>query len=368
MLGMDISPQAIASASFPVVKKGFDPDHVRSFLSEVGRALESAQNQSTAMEARARAAVAKLQELTQATAQAPVESATTISSDDADAISRTLLLAQKAADATIAEARQEADTMVSAARAEAATVLAEARRQAAAHVEDARAEARRSSEAEKQKVESEVQALLARREFLVSDVDHLDDFVATQRRRVQDVAALLTEVAERGPGGLGDMRRPLLSAAADGSAVSTASVTATPVTAAAEPATSSADVWREQDTVAAVEVVTEPAAAPDVVLSAATDSETPAAAVDITAETPTPQSDLAAFSDAFGTSSSTSESDRAEGVSLFDDAADDAAGGGDVVDTEPTPTQSPALLDFDDLDATSEIPVVSPDPSQRDDA
>lgn len=366
MLGMDISPQAIASASFPVVKKGFDPDHVRSFLSEVGRALESAQNQSTAMEARARAAVAKLQELTQATAQAPAESSTTISSDDAEAISRTLLLAQKAADTTIAEARQEADTMVSAARAEAATVLAEARRQAAAQVEDARVEARRSSEAEKQKVESEVQALLARREFLVSDVEHLDEFVATQRRRVQDVAALLTEVAERGPGGLGDVRRPLLSAAADGSAVAAS--------------TGTADSWMAQEAVGSVEVVTEPVDAPEGILAAATDTgvsdvDVSDAGADITAETMVPQDDLRSFSDSFGVSTAVTEPTgtdapgstdgpaSSEGVSLFDDAADET----DVIDAEPTPTQSPALLDFDDLDATSEIPVVSPDPSPRDD-
>jgi cell division septum initiation protein DivIVA len=358
MLGMDISPQAIASASFPVVKKGFDPDHVRSFLSEVGRALESAQNQSTAMEARARAAVAKLQELTQATAQAPVESGTTISSDDADAISRTLLLAQKAADATIAEARQESDTMVSAARAEAATVLAEARRQAAAHIEDARAEARRSSDAERQKVESEVQALLARREFLVSDVEHLDDFVATQRRRVQDVAALLTEVAERGPGGLGDMRRPLLSAAADGTTGSTSAGTA--------------GLWTAQDAAAPVEIVTEPETAPDVFAGT---TETPEAApVDITAETVLERDgggaafetsdEVASFSDAFGVSTGSSDPTPADGVLLFDDAAEDTD---DVVEAEPTPAQSPALIDFDDLDATSEIPVVSPDPASGED-
>jgi cell division septum initiation protein DivIVA len=360
MLGMDISPQAIASASFPVVKKGFDPDHVRSYLAEVGRALESAQNQSTAMEARARAAVAKLQELTQATAQAPAEAGTSISSDDAEAISRTLLLAQKAADATIAEARHEADTMVSAARAEAATVLAEARRQAAAHVEDARAEARRSSEAEKQKVESEVQALLARREFLVSDVEHLDEFVATQRRRVQDVAALLTEVAERGPGGLGDMRRPLLSAAADGSSPVSSSVSA-PV-----------DRWPVEESVASVEVVTEPVTAPDVFADIAADTdpsttsavgEGVAAEVDITAETVVPQGGPAVSFDTVEEALTDSGPTGAEGVSLFDDAADD----GDLVDAEPTPTQSPALLDFDDLDATSEIPAISPDPAQRDD-
>lgn len=336
---MDISPQAIASASFPVVKKGFDPDHVRSFLGEVGRALESAQNQSTAMEARARAAVAKLQELTQATAKAPEQQS--ISNDDAEAISRTLLLAQKAADTTIAEARQEADTMVSAARAEAATVLSDARRQSTIVLEDARAEARRASEAERQRVESEVQALLARREFLLSDVEHLEEFVATQRRRVQDVAALLAEVAERGPGGLGDVRRPLLSAADAAGSPGTTST----VAAAAD------DLHVAVPAESPVEVVSEPVAVPSDLLDGGRVAAADTAMFD-TGEMP-------AVAGSFG-------ADPADdlGVGLFDDEATGETELDDTVfeftESAQTPTQSPALLDFDSLDATSEIPVVPP--------
>ena len=57
---MDISPQRVRTAEFKTVKRGLDPDEVRSFLADVAAELERAQNQSTAMEARARAAVARL--------------------------------------------------------------------------------------------------------------------------------------------------------------------------------------------------------------------------------------------------------------------------------------------------------------------
>ena len=88
---MEINPQRVRSAEFKTVRKGDDPDEVRVFLNDVADELERAQNQSTAMEARARAAVARLQELSEAGAPAvetqvrePVEA----SPDEAETISR----------------------------------------------------------------------------------------------------------------------------------------------------------------------------------------------------------------------------------------------------------------------------------------
>ena len=52
--------------------KILDPDEVREFLNLVAAELERAQNQSTAMEARARAAVARLQEISESGPAAPV--------------------------------------------------------------------------------------------------------------------------------------------------------------------------------------------------------------------------------------------------------------------------------------------------------
>ena len=64
-------------------------------------------------------------------------------------------------------------------------------------------------------VEGQVQALLARRYFLESDVDHLEQYLLAQRERITEVAAQLSDMVQRVPGGLADMRRPLMSAAAE---------------------------------------------------------------------------------------------------------------------------------------------------------
>ena len=69
-------------------------------------------------------------------------------------------------------------------------------------------------------VEGEVQALLARRDFLESDVDHLEQYLEAQRERITEVVAELEQLTNRVPDGLAAMRRPQLSASdhADGPA------------------------------------------------------------------------------------------------------------------------------------------------------
>jgi len=211
---MEINPQRVRGAEFKTVRKGADPDEVRLFLNDVADELERAQNQSTAMEARARAAVARLQEVNEQAAPAeaaPVEA----SADEAETISRTLLLAQRTADTTVAEARSDAARIVQAANDEAAATLDSAREMSAQLLQEARDDARRVGETERREVLSAVEALKARRDFLESDVDHLETFLVDQRARLRDAATSIVDVADRVPGGLGEVRRPLLSAADD---------------------------------------------------------------------------------------------------------------------------------------------------------
>jgi hypothetical protein len=68
---------------------------------------------------------------------------------------------------------------------------------------------------ERIRAEAEVQALLARRDFLIADVEHLEQFIMAQRERLRDAAVQLHDMVDRVPGGLADMRRPLLSASAE---------------------------------------------------------------------------------------------------------------------------------------------------------
>src|SRR4026207_420532 len=102
---MDFSPQTVRSAGFKKVKKGYDPSEVDDFKEKVAAAIETAQNQATAMEARARAAVAKRQGVPrQATPSSPPAASSPTSEEAAETISRTLVLAQRTADNTVAQA------------------------------------------------------------------------------------------------------------------------------------------------------------------------------------------------------------------------------------------------------------------------
>jgi DivIVA domain-containing protein len=212
---MDFSPQTVRSAGFKTVKKGYDPAEVDDFKEKVAAAIETAQNQATAMEARARAAVAKLQEVSQQVTSGASSAGPAASDEDAETISRTLLLAQRTADNTMARANTDAESITVKARVDATTVIDNARSMADKLLDEARLEARRSAEGERIKAENEVQALLARRDFLVADVDHLEHHLGAQRERLRDAAVSLQDLIERVPGGLGEMRRPLLSASAE---------------------------------------------------------------------------------------------------------------------------------------------------------
>ena len=211
---MEMSPQRVRSAEFKTVRKGADPDEVKVFLSDVADELERAQNQATAMEARARAAVARLQEVSQPGASAPAV-AVDASVDESETISRTLLLAQRTADTAVAEARSEASKIVGSANDEAASTLDSTREMASQLLAEARVEARRVGEGERNAIASDVEALKARRDFLESDVEQLELFLTEQRNRLREAATSLVDITERIPGGLGEARAPLLSASDD---------------------------------------------------------------------------------------------------------------------------------------------------------
>jgi DivIVA domain-containing protein len=216
---MEFSPQTIRDTAFTTVKKGYDPDEVDAFKDHVAEAIEAAQTHAAQMESRARAAVGRLQEATQQVAVlregTPSGGIVQPSIEEAETISRTLVLAQRTADSTVAEARGQAEQITTSARDEASSVLEKARATAAKLVDDAKVDARKSKEDELARAENEVQALLARRDFLLGDVDQLEHYVQAQRERLREAALTLTDLAERVPGGLGDLRRPVLSASAE---------------------------------------------------------------------------------------------------------------------------------------------------------
>ncbi|MEZ5250394.1 MAG: DivIVA domain-containing protein [Ilumatobacteraceae bacterium] len=107
---MDLSPQAVAAATFRTVKRGYDPDEVRAYLIEVSASLEASHQQATAMEARARAAIQRLQDATHTLAPPPITGQVPVTPPSPTKRSHQphALLAQRTADTTIAEAQAEA--------------------------------------------------------------------------------------------------------------------------------------------------------------------------------------------------------------------------------------------------------------------
>lgn len=217
---MELSPRSVANTSFKTVKKGYDPAEVRAYLEGLSKSIEGLQSQATAMETRARAAVARLQEIAAqpappapAPVQEPAPSHFAAPVDEVDTISRTLLLAQRTADTTVAEASAEARRITDLADEEARNLVNGAQETAQRMIDEAAGEARRAGEGQRLEIDAEVQSLLARREFLITDVDHLELHIVTQRDRLRDVANTLTDIASRVPGGLGDTRRPPVSTA-----------------------------------------------------------------------------------------------------------------------------------------------------------
>jgi DivIVA domain-containing protein len=183
---MELSPKSITGVQFRTVRKGYDPEEVRGFLAQLARGIEAVQAQSAAADSRARSLMGKLQELN--SREDP---------DPGEAMKRTLLLAQRTADAAVAEANEEARAVLAAADEKSRAGLAEAQAKAEQMITDAEADARRAASVEKTRIEAEVAALTARRDELHGEATRLEGHIGDQRERVSRVAgtlrAILTE-------------------------------------------------------------------------------------------------------------------------------------------------------------------------------
>jgi cell division septum initiation protein DivIVA len=209
---MELSPESVSSTTFKIVKKGCDPDEVKSYLAQLASSFEAMQKHAAAMEARARAATARLQEIA---AQPPSAGSGAAQDEAAESISRALLLAQRTADSTIRDATLEASQITMKAKVEAQVLIDGAQGMLNRLLDDAKADARRSAESERVQIQNEVESLLARRDFLLSDVENLEQHIVSQRERLRDVASALSDIVSKVPGGLADLRRPVISASGD---------------------------------------------------------------------------------------------------------------------------------------------------------
>src|SRR5690349_985818 len=116
---MDITPQVINEVEFHQKMRGYDPDEVDDFLERVALAVGTLHDRLQEAADRVTQAERRATEAEQHVRTAPPSAAEPSGEDDTDTIRRTLVLAQRTADAAIKEAEESAQHTMAAAQEQA---------------------------------------------------------------------------------------------------------------------------------------------------------------------------------------------------------------------------------------------------------
>ncbi len=149
---MELSPQLLHDVEFREQRKGYDQNEVDDFLERLAAGIGEMQSRLREADERANAAERRASE------------------SGAEEMARTLVLAQRTADAAIAEARQEAARTIAEASEQAATLESSAHAKAA----------QRETECEA-RVQGELSALSGKRDMLQADIASLTVYLDEQR-------------------------------------------------------------------------------------------------------------------------------------------------------------------------------------------
>lgn len=162
---MDLTPELLRTVEFNDAKKGgYDHDEVDEFLDRAAADLARQQEQVRELEARIAAAERRAAE---AEAQAKDHS------DSDETLRRTLVLAQRTADAAIKEAQDDA-----------ARIVAEARQKADGLIASAEEQVRREVGATRDRLQAEIRELEGRRSQLHERITELSAHLDTERERI----------------------------------------------------------------------------------------------------------------------------------------------------------------------------------------
>ena len=200
---MDITPQLIRETTFHESLRGYNKEEVEDYKQRWAEAV--AQLQGRLMEAIERAERAEARALAAAGR-----------SESEDVLRRTLVLAQRTADAAVSEAQEQSARLVSDAQAkasgmlddadvrsrsmvaeaevDAATIRGQAEAVARALSAAAEDEARRAAESTRIALVEEIRSLETRRRGLLDDANALDRHTDAQRRSLHDQVASLQTV------------------------------------------------------------------------------------------------------------------------------------------------------------------------------
>ncbi|HLF99729.1 MAG TPA: DivIVA domain-containing protein [Acidimicrobiia bacterium] len=168
---MDVTPSDLRSIELREAWRGYRQDDVDQLLDRVAGTIERLSGQ--------------VQRLSDRLAEAENEAGLGREADEM--LRRTLLLAQRTADAAVAEAQERARRVLSESEAHAHSI-----------VSGAEEEARRIAIAERQRVENEIHALISQRDVLLADVEALEHTARDQRRRLKEfLDAEIARIDER---------------------------------------------------------------------------------------------------------------------------------------------------------------------------
>src|SRR4051794_7890065 len=199
---MDVTPQVINEVEFHQKMRGYDPDEVDDFLERVAVAVgqlhdrvREAMERSAVAERRAAELESRVRDVSggkaaparpAATAPAPAAAPPSATDEEqAETMRRTLILAQRTADAAVKEAEDAAARTLQSAQTEAARVLGEAQERARAVIAEAESEARKTADGTRQRLVSEIIALEEARDGLRADHGILERHLEEQRLRLR---------------------------------------------------------------------------------------------------------------------------------------------------------------------------------------
>jgi len=170
---MDLTPQTLRQVEFREKLRGYHPDDVDDFLEEVAVALEELLTRLQVAETSARAVPSDVAPVAVAAAGSSIAGEIGVTEET---IRRTLLLAQKTADAAIADAEESAHQILSSAQEEAQRLLDETKASVTTMTRDAKVNAQQA-----------ITELEQRRASLERDLSSLQAWASQQRDRLRDV-------------------------------------------------------------------------------------------------------------------------------------------------------------------------------------
>lgn len=202
---MELTTELLDNAAFHAAKRGgYSTQDVDEFIEQVKASVERTDAELRELRQRVQSADARVAEAERRAAEAERSGG---SSEADETLKRTLVLAQRTADAAIKEAEEQAARTLASAQDQAARMLSEAKESAARAQAEAEDEARRAQEEARARVLAELQELESARDQLQIDVDALERHLQAQRDRVRVAAQELQRLVDE-PGALHEVPAP----------------------------------------------------------------------------------------------------------------------------------------------------------------